>query len=375
MPTSTVPSAPARTRPPGAERGRSGARPTPPRLPQRVYWRRRLAVLLVLVVIGWAAVSAVSGLLGGDDDQADGESVAISGDTVSGETVSGDTATGVDASAALVPPAGDPAPVDGAAAGGDDTIPADAESPDPAVADVVDAATDDEPEETGPPSVSNPATVHIVGDSDAGTFGPYLQTLLDNTLIATTSLDYKVSSGLARPDFFNWPAQLATTIPEVDPDIVVVTFGGNDSQGLSKPQDELDFLVGDPLANEAEWSAEYQRRVLEVLDVLLDDDRSVVWVGIPNDDNPDVTERLRIQDQAVRAAIEQRPEVVFVDTWNRFSGRDGNWAEFVVDPRDGVGKDVRADDGFHLNTTGAEILAIDIAVEVRDLLRERGASI
>ena len=66
---------------------------------------------------------------------------------------------------------------------------------------------------------------------------------------------------------------------------------------------------------------------------------------------------------------------MFVDTWTRFSGRDGNWAEFVVDPRDGVGKDVRADDGYHLNVTGAEILAIDIAVEVRDLLRDAGANI
>ena len=38
-----------------------------------------------------------------------------------------------------------------------------------------------------------------------------------------------------------------------------------------------------------------------------------------------------------------------------------------MDPRDGVGKDVRAEDGFHLNENGAEILALDIAeiVELR----------
>ncbi len=69
------------------------------------------------------------------------------------------------------------------------------------------------------------------------------------------------------------------------------------------------------------------------------------------------------------------PDVVFVDTWSRFSGRDGGWAEFVVDPRDKQGKDVRADDGFHLNQTGAEILAIDIAVEVQEVLRELGADL
>jgi hypothetical protein len=230
-------------------------------------------------------------------------------------------------------------------------------------------------ERTGPPSQSEPARVLIVGDSDAGTFGPYLQRLLDGTKIVDTEVDYKVSSGLARPDFYDWPAALEEKVPATDPEIVVVTFGGNDSQGLSEPGDELVWAVGDPVGNEKEWSEEYQRRVGEVLDILLEDERAVIWVGIPNDDNPDVTAKLAIQNDAVKAAMEDHPEVVFVDTWARFSGRDGNWAEFVIDPRDGEGKDVRADDGFHLNETGAEILAIDIAQAVRDELREMGAEI
>ena len=111
------------------------------------------------------------------------------------------------------------------------------------------------------------------------------------------------------------------------------------------------------------------------MDQLLAGGRTLIWVGIPNDDNPDVTARMRVQDQAAKAAAAQRPDVIFIDTWKRFSGRDGNWAEFVIDPRDGEGKDVRAGDGFHLNQTGAEILAIDIAQAVRDDLRTRGAAI
>ena len=68
------------------------------------------------------------------------------------------------------------------------------------------------------------------------------------------------------------------------------------------------------------------------------------------------------------------PDVQFVDTWDRFSSRNGGWAEYVVDPRDGVGKDVRADDGFHLNQNGAEILALDITDIVTADLRARGAA-
>ena len=44
-------------------------------------------------------------------------------------------------------------------------------------------------------------------------------------------------------------------------------------------------------------------------------------------------------------------------------------------PPNGKGKDVRADDGFHLNQNGAEILALDIAELVTADLRARGAQV
>ncbi len=224
------------------------------------------------------------------------------------------------------------------------------------------------------PSAADPAEVLILGDSDAGTFGPYLKSLLDGYGMATTSLDYKVSSGLARPDFFDWPARMREVVPQINPDIVIATFGGNDAQGL-RNLDESWAVEREPSADDTEWREEYGRRVGDAMDYLSDGNRTLIWVGIPNDNNPEVTARLKVQDEVVRAEAAKRPKVVFIDTWKRFSGRNGGWAEFVVDPRDGEGKDVRADDGFHLNQSGAEILAIDIAEAVKSDLRARGAAI
>jgi hypothetical protein len=309
---------------------------------------RRVVALGIVGLIVFGAVRVVGSLTSGDDPVADAQEP---GSTVTESSV-------VDSDATT--PAGS-LTTDGTGTPDGSTTVADGS--------VADTAT----ESTGPPTAENPAKVYIVGDSDAGTFGPYLQTLLDGTNIVDTELNYKVSSGLARPDFFDWPAELEARLPEVDPDIVVATFGGNDSQGLAVADGT--FIVSDPVGDEADWSAEYQQRVGEVMDLMLQDGRTVVWVGIPNDDNPDVTARLRIQDQAVRAEAAKRPEVIFIDTWKRFSGREGNWAEFIIDPRDSQGKDVRADDGFHLNTNGAEILALDIAQAIRDELRTRGAAI
>lgn len=312
----------------------------------RRYAARRVGALVVVLLVGYSLVKVASGALGGDDGVADANGAATAA-VVSGESGQESESSGT------------ADPVDSAVA--------------------TDAPVETDP--PGPPTQSNRAKVFIVGDSDAGTFGPYLEKLLEGTQIVDSELDYKVSSGLARPDFYDWPTELRTKLPEADPDIVIVTFGGNDAQGLSVLDDDStegdppNFIIGDPVANEAEWTEEYQRRAGDVMDLLLEDDRTVIWVGIPNDDNPEVTARMAIQDRAAKAAAAERPEVIFIDTWTRFSGRDGGWAEFVIDPRDGEGKDVRAGDGFHLNTTGAEILALDIAEAVRDALRDLGASI
>ena len=75
------------------------------------------------------------------------------------------------------------------------------------------------------------------------------------------------------------------------------------------------------------------------------------------------------------AEAAKRPKVVFIDTWKRFTGLSGGYADFVQDPRDGQFKAVRRADGFHLNTTGAEILALDIAEAIRTELRARGGAL
>jgi hypothetical protein len=226
------------------------------------------------------------------------------------------------------------------------------------------------------PSAADPAELYVAGDSDAGTFGPYLEKLMKQTGMVTTTLDYKVSSGLSRPDFFDWPSHFAQKIPAVNPDIVVVTFGGNDAQGL-RNLDTTWAVQHNPGSggDDTDWRAEYGKRVGAAMDYLGGDNRTLIWVGIPNDNNPDVTARLQVQNDVVVAEAAKRPKVVFIDTWDRFTGLSGGYASAVQDPRDNQFKDVRAKDGFHLNQTGAEILALDIAEAIRTELRARGGKL
>lgn len=215
------------------------------------------------------------------------------------------------------------------------------------------------PEDVAPwvPTPADPARVLIAGDSDAGAFGPPLVELLDATDVVTSTLDYKVSSGLSRPDFFDWPTRFREQLAALDPHLVIVTFGGNDAQDLAI--DGRSVPVADPA-----WTTAYRSRVREVLDLLTVPERHVVWVGIPNASSESFTARLVVQRDAVVAELSAHPaaeRLHYVDTWARFAGRSGGYADYIVDPRDGVGKKVRAADGFHLNVAGARILAADIA--------------
>ena len=101
-----------------------------------------------------------------------------------------------------------------------------------------------------------------------------------------------------------------------------------------------------------------------------------MWVGIPNDDNPEVTRRAS-RPRTTPSTPRSPPGRAWCSSTR---GRGSPAATAAgpstwINPRDGQGKDVRAEDGFHLNTNGAEILAVDIAEVVKSGLRAHGAPI
>jgi hypothetical protein len=320
------------------------------RVSRRRYLVRRATVLALLVLAVFGLVRLAGALGGGDAESASPDT------TVAVPTEPTDATTTVEPAQTVAP-----------------TTAAPATTVAPTTAAPTTAPPTTAPPTTvpGPPSAENPARVLVVGDSFAGLWGPPLSDMLDETGIVETEIDYRMSTGLARPTKLDWFARLEESLPEADPDFVITSFGGNDFVGLQ--DDDGSVIVGDPISNEAEWVAEYQQRAGEMMDLLGQDGRTVIWVGTANHPDPAKSGGLALQDRAAKAAAAERPGVVFVDTWDLLAGRDGGWAEYVIDPRDGVGKSVRMADGFHPNETGSEILAWAIAEQVRAALVAQGA--
>lgn len=277
-----------------------------------------------------------------------------------GSLVGGDGSKTAADSTVAAPPAS--APLDGSA------IDPAVSSVQPVAVDLTSTTTTTIPDTNTVPTAADPARVLLLGDSEAGGLAPFLQPALEGTGIIKMDLDYKVSSGLVRPDFFDWPARLREQMSAVKPDIVIALFGGNDGQGFLSPSI--------PSVDSPEWRAEYAKRVAEVIDIVAVDGRTLIWVGIPNAEDEKFTQRLLIQNEVVKAELAKHPEVLFVDAWSHFTGIDGGFAPNAIDPRDGESKAVRSKtDGFHLNRTGEEILTVYVGDAVRSALRDRGAAI
>jgi hypothetical protein len=214
-----------------------------------------------------------------------------------------------------------------------------------------------------PPSVIRIPTerdrlrVVVVGDSLSQGLAPALAELFDPSSAHVLSLG-RISTGLARPDYFNWQAALRRIVDEVRPDIVFVLLGTNDDQPIVTSDGTVDLGTTD-------WTHAYRQRAAAFLREATSAGTRVVWVGIPV-----VAERERwdfyhrLNDVYADTAATS-PLAAYVDSWRLLETRGGDYAAYLRNER-GVLQEMRAGDGFHFTPNGYLYLgraAIRAAVE------------
>ena len=83
------------------------------------------------------------------------------------------------------------------------------------------------------PTAAEPLRVLVAGDSLVGWIAPALEQELPAKDPVEVIDDWKGSTGLVRQDYFDWPARIAQDMDTHDPDVVILGFGGNDTQNLT----------------------------------------------------------------------------------------------------------------------------------------------
>ena len=248
-----------------------------------------------------------------------------------------------------------PAPADPGAAGGivvaetgadGDATGAPATTPDTVA--VIDATG--EPTQAAVPTPDNPLRLAVIGDSMVRFFGDTMVSLANQTGVIDAATEHQLSSGLTRPDFYDWPARIVEVMTTDDPDAVVLMYGGNDAQALV-----VDGQIARPFSDG--WVGEYSARVGHMMDlVTTDPDRILIWVGQPIMRDPDFDHKMVELNKIYAAEAATRERVRYVDTRDLFRGPDGGFSRYVIDEA-GQRTDVRLTDGVHLSTIGGQWLS------------------
>lgn len=204
------------------------------------------------------------------------------------------------------------------------------------------------------PTPENPMTIWMGGDSIAEALTVGLEPISASTGLFKPIADYRVSTGLVVPEYFNWPEHFAKQVlPEHDPDVMVVLFGANDGQNL-----DVDGKVIKSYT--PEWYEAYGDRVGKIMDLLRspDDDRLVIWVGLPPNGPGSRLSHLDALNYVYWREASKRPWMSYLDTWAYMGGTGPNYGFIGTMPSaDGRSKNMYQADNLHLNVSGANFLS------------------
>ena len=197
-------------------------------------------------------------------------------------------------------------------------------------------------------TADEPLRVYVTGDSQATYLGQAVTTEAEGRPLAVT-VDDRISTSLARPDYFDWPRQWATDPAPIEAEVVVVFLGANDHQDMVDASGERLVEGSEP------WQAEWSARLAGALDLLALDGRTVLWVTQPPMRDGDLDDGIDLINALAAALVEERPSVVEVDIWELFGGGDG-YRERIAGP-DGETITARVSDGVHLSRSAASWVA------------------
>lgn len=201
--------------------------------------------------------------------------------------------------------------------------------------------------------------VGVFGDSfGKGVWSGVLQQLPSKQGYDVT--DYgQESIGFTRYKSLNLEAHLAEQLGDKNVDIAVISFGANDAQGIITPEGHYAAFMG-PL-----WQQTLGGRLERYVGILRRHKALVYWVGLPRMRDPKLDADVMQINDFYRAQMD-RLGVPFLDSRPVASDAQGQFAAYLVDPRDGKRTLMRAADGIHMSMTGYVWITRDVVARIRN---------
>ncbi len=159
----------------------------------------------------------------------------------------------------------------------------------------------------------------MVGDSLMEALGPMTHRAMSHRMGLEFIISARYSTGLCRPDYFNWPEHLSDVVRRHKPDLAVFFIGANDG---------MPVLVGKhyvPVGS-ANWRAAYADKMAELVDIVHQAGADIIWVELPSA-SPKFNKHLSDTRQVQHSFCENHGISIF-HTDLIFSGEEGRFEPY-----------------------------------------------
>ncbi|MDO5473224.1 MAG: DUF459 domain-containing protein, partial [Akkermansia sp.] len=205
------------------------------------------------------------------------------------------------------------------------------------------------PQEILAENLQNPVHYRIMfmGDSLMEDLGPATHRALRQRHGLSFILAAKFSTGLCRPDYFNWPENMENVVREGKPNLIVVFMGANDGMPIRWQGKVQHPVYGEP------WRAAYREKMREVFDIAKRHGCEILWVGLPPMGGR-YAHLLKQTEISQRTACSEHG-IEYLDTIPIMGDENGEFRAYITDA---TGKTIRIrrKDKEHLSPDGNKLL-------------------
>jgi uncharacterized protein len=198
-------------------------------------------------------------------------------------------------------------------------------------------------------SAENPLKVLFLGDSmiQGAIYISFTRSVFDDKSIVCT-LKGRHSTGLSRPDYFNWPREAENICQNGAYDCVIVLMGTNDAQDI--PLDGVTHRFNTP-----EWIEIYKARATQFISYLNGNVPRVYWIGLPRMRLPVYDASMQMLNSLYSDVCNRFTRVRFIPTAGPLADENGNYTDYIT--IDGRIEYLRSGDGIHFLTPAGKIIS------------------
>jgi len=204
-------------------------------------------------------------------------------------------------------------------------------------------------------------TIAVFGDSMADGIWTSLYRALQRDDRFEVLRRTRASTGIARPDYYDWQAELEQFLRDDPIDAAVFSIGLNDMQSaVLREGGHHNFRT-------PEWDQTYQERVASLMETLRQNGVPTFWIGLPIMRSGTYSGNIAHLNSFFEPLAGQHG-ATYIPLWDLTASETGEYTSHLPDET-GRTRRMRDDDGIHFTTRGYELLGREVLAAMNQQLQ------